>query len=100
MFFASIFAAFWVGPTYAAVQNLVEPRWRSQASAILLMVFNLLGMGFGPLLVGMLSDSLAPNYAEQSIRYALALSLITVFIGSLLYWLASSRYGAYLVRRT
>ncbi|WP_235015305.1 MFS transporter [Oceanicoccus sp. KOV_DT_Chl] len=44
---AAMFAGFWVGPTYAAVQNIVPPYWRAQASALLLLAFNLLGMGLG-----------------------------------------------------
>jgi MFS family permease len=89
---SSVFAGFWVGPTYAAVQNLVPPYWRAQASALLLLAFNLLGMGFGPLLVGLLSDAMASSYGDESIRYALVWSLLTALIGAALYWRGSAHY--------
>jgi MFS family permease len=93
MAISSIFAGFWVGPTYAAVQNLVPPYWRAQASALLLLAFNLLGMGFGPLLVGMLSDALSGTYGDESIRYALVWSLVTALVGAFLYWKGSRHYA-------
>ena len=93
MIFSTVLAGFWVGPTYAAAQNLVPPNCRAQASALLLLAFNLLGMGFGPFLVGMLSDSLVDSYGEQSIRYALFWSLITVVAGAFLFWRGSHHYS-------
>lgn len=88
----AFFAAFWIGPTYAAVQNLVKPNMRSLASATLLLFLNLIGMGIGPLLVGVLSDALLPSMGVESIRYALLYSLVTVLIGSALFWRASIHY--------
>lgn len=90
---ASLFAGFWVGPTYAAVQNLVPVRWRAQASALLLLGFNLIGMGCGPLLVGVLSDGLQGSYGDHAIRYALLISLFTALVGAALYWRGSTFYG-------
>ena len=96
---SSIFAGFWIGPTYAAVQNLVPQYWRTQASALLLLAFNLLGMGLGPLLVGTLSDILE-GYGDASIRYALLASLSTVVVGAFLYWRGSYRYARALSMKT
>jgi MFS family permease len=93
---SSVFAGCWIGPTYAAVQNLVPPYWRTQASALLLLAFNLLGMGLGPLLVGLLSDTLAASHAENSIRYALLYSLVTVVVGATLYLLGNRHYVAHI----
>ena len=45
---SAIFASFWIAPSYAAVQNLVPQHWRTQASALMLLAINLLGMGLGP----------------------------------------------------
>jgi MFS family permease len=60
-------------PLYSAVQNLVEERMRAVAMAIVLMFANLIGMGFGPLAVGLISDFLEPSFGQESLRYALAL---------------------------
>ncbi len=92
MIAGGIVAAFWIGPTYAAIQNLSPDHMRTQASAILLLVFNLVGMGIGPVLVGMLSDYLMPTYGNESIRFALVTSLAFVFFGSFLYLRAANQY--------
>ena len=78
-----IIAAFWIGPTYAAIQNLAPQHQRTQASALFLFMFNLLGLGLGPLVIGILSDAFAPNFGTDSLRYAMAAGLIAVVLGSL-----------------
>ena len=92
LFFGSVVSALWVGPTYAAVQALTPEHLRAQASAILLLLLNLIGMGLGPLLVGILSDLLHGELAAQAVRYAMVISLVTVVGGSLVYWRAAPAY--------
>jgi MFS family permease len=48
--------AMYLGPTYAAAQALLTPRERALGSAVLLFIINLIGLGFGPLVTGALSD--------------------------------------------
>lgn len=59
------------GPIFAATQTLVPPRMRAMSVALILFFTNLLGMGFGPLTVGALSDALRPMFGEESLRYTL-----------------------------
>ncbi len=98
LFLGSVVSALWVGPTYAAVQALTPEHLRAQASAMLLLLLNLIGMGLGPLLVGVLSDLLHGELAQQSVRYAMVISLVTVIGGALVYWRASSDYAQALAR--
>ena len=44
--------AFYLGPTFAMVQSLVDPRMRAVAAALLLLVMNIIGLGFGPVASG------------------------------------------------
>jgi predicted MFS family arabinose efflux permease len=60
----------YANPVYAVTQGLADLRMRSLASAIILFVINLVGMGLGPQLVGVLNDGLAPRFGEQAIRYS------------------------------
>lgn len=48
--------AMYLGPTYAAAQSLLTPHERAVGAALLLFVINLVGLGFGPLVTGALSD--------------------------------------------
>ncbi len=61
----------YLGPTFAVTQALVAPQFRAQASAVLLFILNIIGLGLGPQFVGLLSDWLEPRYGVESIRYAL-----------------------------
>ena len=51
-----------LGPSLGLTHNMVGPRMRATATAILFLVINLIGLGFGPLFVGWLSDF----YARRS----------------------------------
>jgi MFS transporter, Spinster family, sphingosine-1-phosphate transporter len=57
-------------PTYATIQTLVPERMRATAIAIMLLFANLIGMGLGPLAIGVLSDSLQARAGNESLRYA------------------------------
>ena len=46
----------YLGPTFATIQRLVTARERALGAALLLLVINLIGLGLGPWLVGMVSD--------------------------------------------
>ena len=89
---SAIFASFWIAPSYAAVQNLVPQYWRTQASALMLLAINLLGMGLGPLLVGLLSDALI-GYGTESVRYALAIGVSFSVVGGIAYIRGSRAYA-------
>ena len=60
-------------PLYSSIQSLVEERMRAVALAIVMMLANLIGLGFGPVAVGVLSDFLEPRFGQESLRYSLLL---------------------------
>jgi predicted MFS family arabinose efflux permease len=62
---------FFVAPTYALLQRLVADEMRATSMAMIMLVYNLIGMGFGPQIVGLLSDALRPLFGEDSLRYAM-----------------------------
>lgn len=45
-----------LGPVYAAIHNMVEPRMRATAIAIVLIILGLIGLGLGPVFTGMAID--------------------------------------------
>ena len=92
MALSAVFASFWIAPSYAAVQNLVPQYWRTQASALMLLAINLLGMGLGPLLVGMLSDLLS-QFGDSSVRYGLSIGVSLSLVGGIAYLRGSALYA-------
>lgn len=69
------------GPLFATIQGLVRPRTRATASAILLFFANLVGLGLGPLCVGVISDLLSPSLGSgDAIRWALIIASFAYFL--------------------
>jgi MFS family permease len=75
LIFVSILGGMYLGPSFAMTQGLVTLRMRAVASAILLFMLNIIGMGLGPYLVGVFSDLLNPAYGIDSLRFALCLAV-------------------------
>jgi len=79
------------GPVFTCLQGLVEPTRRGAATAVFLLVQNLVGLGFGPLLFGILSDAIMPWAGGQSVRYVLYAAALLGPIPALLFWRTSLR---------
>lgn len=61
----------WLGPVLAAFQHIVQPNMRATASAFFLLLNNLIGIGLGTYLIGLMSKNLAAVYGEESLRYSI-----------------------------
>jgi MFS family permease len=81
----------WHGPVHASNQGLVPPNMRSTISAFTLVALNLIGLGLGPPLVGLLSDHFQHALgmgAGQSLRVALICSSAICAITVISFWRA------------
>ena len=81
--------ALYFGPTLAMLHTLVKPEMRSLASAILLFINNIIGLGLGPLMIGVLSDYFSADYGTRALPYAMVTSALLVIWASLHLWLAA-----------
>lgn len=59
------------GPLFATIQTLVPAHMRAMSIATIYLFANLIGMGLGPLTVGIVSDALRPVFGDESLRFAL-----------------------------
>ncbi len=89
----AFFGGFYLAPTFALIQSLVSLRMRALASSITLFVLNIIGMGFGPQLVGILSDVFAADYGQESLRVALFLLTFLNLWCAVHYYLAGRTLG-------
>lgn len=80
-------------PLYATLQTLVPERMRAFSIAVVLLFANLIGMGFGPLATGALSDALYPSTSSESLRYALTLLSPGYLFVAWFAWLGSRTVG-------
>ncbi|MEE4144429.1 MAG: MFS transporter [Halieaceae bacterium] len=99
VFFALILNSFYLGPCIALSHALVEPGMRAMTSAILLFVLNMIGLGLGPLLTGMVSDMLAPAYGDQALRYSMLVTTQMYLLALLMFALAAKHLPADLAKR-
>lgn len=86
---SQILSALYLGPCIATCHNLVSPGMRAMASAILYFVLNLIGLGLGPLTVGILSDFYAEPFGDDNLRYAMASVLSIGFLGVYFLWMGT-----------
>jgi MFS family permease len=83
---AALFQYAYLGVTFGVFQNLLHSRMRATGYALLNVVYGIVGQGLGTLLVGALSDRLAPAYGSaQGLVYAM-------LIASLIYLWAGTHY--------
>lgn len=80
----------WLGPIIAAVQHLVPAQMRTSASAMFLLINNLLGIAVGYYYFGAVSDALRPHFGDESLRYAIYTGLGFYVVAAALF-LAASR---------
>ncbi|HEY9218148.1 MAG TPA: MFS transporter [Phenylobacterium sp.] len=103
----------WYGPVYGTAQSIVQPQMRATTAAVLLFIINLVGLGLGPLAVGMLSDFMANNFLAdaglsveacrsagadlkaacaqgtgQGVRWALMISTLFGLVAFAFFWIA------------
>ena len=78
-----------VGPTYALLQRLVPDEMRATTLSIIMLLANLIGMGIGPQLVGILSDLLHPDLGAESLRYAMLIVSFIAPASGLYFWRAA-----------
>lgn len=74
----------WLGPVVNAVQQLVPPAMRATASASMLLINNLIGIGFGTFIFGYMSDRLTPLYGPEALRYSILFGLGFYLLAALL----------------
>ncbi|PKP86491.1 MAG: MFS transporter [Alphaproteobacteria bacterium HGW-Alphaproteobacteria-17] len=94
LFVPTILNAAYYGPAFACVHGLVRPQARAMASAVMLFLQNLIGLGLGPLLFGMASEMLKPTVGVESVRYVLYGAAWLGLIPAFFFWRASLRLKA------
>jgi MFS family permease len=82
---------FYLSPAVTLVQEEVRPDQRVLSGALLLLVMNLVGLGFGPTFVGFVSDYFRPTHPDNSLQLAFYSLAPFYLVAVLLFvWLASA----------
>lgn len=99
---ASTLMMFYFGPIVAVPQLLVPASMRAFTSAVVILTFNLLGLGLGPFVTGLISDFLAAQYALQAdaLRYAICSATLFTLAAGTLFWQASRHLAREMLDRS
>jgi MFS family permease len=83
----------YLAPALAVVQNAAPPAMRTVSGAILLFVLNIIGLGGGPVFVGLISDRAAADFGERSLQIGLAALTPVIVVTIAAHYLASRAIG-------
>ena len=79
----------YLGPALAMIHSVVRPEMRAVATAVMMFICNMLGLGMGPLLVGLISDIFTPQFGVFGLAVPLMiLSLLSLWGGMHFFWAA------------
>jgi MFS family permease len=81
------------GPLFSTIQILVPDRMRATSVALFTLFSVLIGMGLGPLSVGLLSDGLSNILGSEALRFALLIMCPGYLLGGWQIWQASNCVG-------
>ena len=82
----------YLAPNLAITHSLVGLRMRAMSSAILFFILNFIGLGFGPMVIGFVSDMINPTYGIESIRYALLIVIPISTIWSATHYFIAAKH--------
>ena len=91
MAFVNLATTTYLGPVLAISHSMVPPAMRALTSAILFFVLNIIGLGLGPLMTGLLSDTFEPSFGSNSLRYAMLVTSLFGTLGMLMFFIASRK---------
>ena len=88
-----LLGVFYIAPSFALTQRMVGIRMRALAASILLFITNLIGLGLGPQITGVVSDLLNYNtdLGVHALRWAMVI-VLTLNIVSTIFYLFSAKY--------
>src|SRR5690606_17794512 len=87
-----LLASMFFGPSFYMAQSLATVRMRAVSASVLLFIQSIIGLTFGPALVGFLSTGLGPRLGETSLAYALVVVGLSNIWAALHYYLGSRTF--------
>ena len=80
-----------------SIQSVLPAHLRAMGMAAIMFATNLVGLGAGPLLIGLLSDALAPSFGDESLRYAMIISVLILAWAAIHFFVAAKHLREELV---
>ncbi len=84
----AMLAIVYVGPSLAVLHERVPASLRPIASAVFVLLINLVGLGLGPLMTGAMSQYAFAEHGEDSLRYAMVVMQAVGIWGAMHFYVA------------
>ena len=82
-----------MAPSFAVAARLLAPERRAQATALLVVIINVMGTALGPVIAGFVSEALTVRFENEALRYSLLTMSVLIAVGGLIFWRASAHYA-------
>ena len=90
----AFFSNLWNGPGTVALLTLAGHRYKATAMAVVLLSTSILGLGLGPLTIGLISDFLRPKLGPaEALQAAILVAMMVGFASACSHWIASLSIG-------
>jgi MFS family permease len=96
----ALLQSMYLGPSLAVAHSLVPASMRALTSAVFFLVINLVGLGFGPLVVGIISDLLKPALGVESLRWAMSIVIVISCASAILFFSTAKKLAVDLRQKT
>jgi MFS family permease len=81
------FASSWYGPAYTASFTVAPANMRATNSAIILFISNMIGLGLGPVVVGLVSDAFATSLGPaEGVKWSLTVLSTCSLLAAAMFW--------------
>ncbi|NKI15916.1 MFS transporter [Spongiibacter sp. KMU-166] len=85
-----VFYSLGYGTALAIALSAVAANQRALAASFGFLSSNLLGLGLGPLLIGVISDAAVSSFGDDSLGFSLGVCLLSMVISFACYWAAAN----------
>jgi MFS family permease len=80
------------GAMLSSLQSVLPAHLRAMGMAMLMFAQSFIGAGAGPLLIGWASDAMAPQFGDESLRYALMIGAAIIGWGAVHFFFAARHF--------
>ena len=84
-------AAMYLAPSVAITHRLVPPEMRAMASAVYFFIINMIGLGLGPTMIGVVSDALKTSLGDFSLQWGMIAAVAAMYPLSILWHTGAQR---------
>ncbi len=83
------FSLSWLGPSFADLNDIVEPKQRGLAVGVYFFIVNVAGYGIAPLVIGRFNDVMSITTNPEAMRLSLLICPIACAVATVMLWLGS-----------